>query len=82
MTPVIQAEGLSKRYGDVAAVDGPHLIGERREIYAFVGPNGAGTITTIRMLLRMVRPSAGGVSLIGRPPRRLTRVVAARGQDQ
>ena len=62
---VIRAEGLTKRYGDVHAVDAVDLQVQRGEIYAFLGLNGAGKTTTIRMLLGMIRPSAGGVSLFG-----------------
>ena len=62
---VIHAEGLTKRYEGVLAVDAIDLRVERGEIYAFLGRNGAGKTTTIRMLLGMIRPSAGGVSLFG-----------------
>ena len=55
----IQTEGLGKHYGSVAAVDGVSLRVGRGEIYAFLGLNGAGKTTTIRMLLGMVRPTAG-----------------------
>lgn len=59
MNPAIQTERLSKRYGDVKAVDDLSLRIERGEIYAFLGLNGAGKTTTIRMLLGMVKPSSG-----------------------
>ena len=62
---VIHAEGLTKRYEGVLAVDAIDLRVERGEIYAFLGRNGAGKTTTIRTLLGMIRPSAGGVSLFG-----------------
>jgi ABC-2 type transport system ATP-binding protein len=59
--------GLSKRYGrDVLAVDRVDLRVARGEIYAFLGLNGAGKSTTIRMLLGMIRPTAGHAELFGR----------------
>ncbi len=68
--PAVRTVGLSRRYRDVLAVDGLDLTVERGEIYGFLGLNGAGKTTTIRMLLGMVRPSAGHVSLLGAPVRR------------
>ena len=68
--PAIQTTGLTRRYGDVLAVDGLDLTVERGEIYGFLGLNGAGKTTTIRMLLGMIRASAGHVSLLGMPVRR------------
>ncbi|MFC3890939.1 ABC transporter ATP-binding protein [Lentzea rhizosphaerae] len=65
MTPVIDARGLTKRYGDVTAVDGLSLRINAGEIYALLGLNGAGKTTTIRMLLGMVRPSSGSVAVLG-----------------
>ena len=67
MTSVIQTRGLSKRFGDVLAVDAVDLRVERGELYGFLGLNGAGKTTTIRALLGMIRPSAGTVSLFGGP---------------
>ena len=67
MTAAIQTRGLSKRYGDVLAVDAVDLRVEPGEVYGFLGLNGAGKTTTIRAILGMVRPSAGTVSLFGEP---------------
>jgi ABC-2 type transport system ATP-binding protein len=61
----IQASGLAKRFGEVAAVSDVSLDVHAGEIYGFLGLNGAGKTTTIRMLLGMIRPSAGSVSLFG-----------------
>jgi len=62
----IATEALTKRYrGDVLAVDGVNLRVARGEIYAFLGLNGAGKSTTIRMLLGMIRPTAGHAELFG-----------------
>ncbi len=63
----ISADGLTKRYGALKAVDNVSLRVGRGEIYAFLGLNGAGKTTTIRMLLSMIRPSAGVAFLLGRP---------------
>src|SRR5262245_25409448 len=63
------AQGLTKRYGNTTAVDNLSLHVRRGEIYAFLGLNGAGKTTTIRMLLGMVRPSAGGAEIFGTPIR-------------
>lgn len=63
--PVIEASHLTKRYGDVRAAQDLSLKVGPGEIYGFLGLNGAGKTTTIRMLLGMVRPSAGNVSLFG-----------------
>jgi ABC-2 type transport system ATP-binding protein len=59
------ATGLTKRFDEVTAVSDLSLNIRRGEIYGFLGLNGAGKTTTIRMLLGMIRPSAGAVSLFG-----------------
>jgi ABC-2 type transport system ATP-binding protein len=66
MDEVIRTENLAKRYGDTRAVDGISLSVKKGEIYGFLGLNGAGKTTTIRMLLGMVRPTAGSAYLCGR----------------
>jgi ABC-2 type transport system ATP-binding protein len=60
----IETEGLTKRFGDVLAVDSVHLRVKRGEIYGFLGLNGAGKTTTIRALLGMIRPSEGNVKVL------------------
>ena len=62
----LRTHGLCKDYGSIQAVVGLDLDVRRGEIYAFLGPNGAGKTTTIRMLLGLVRPTAGA----GHPPGR------------
>jgi ABC-2 type transport system ATP-binding protein len=59
MPPAIETNNLVKRFGKVTAVQGLSLRVGQGEIYAFLGLNGAGKTTTIRMLLGMIRPSAG-----------------------
>lgn len=62
----IRTEGLTKRYrGDMLAVVGVDLRVVRGEIYGFLGLNGAGKSTTIRMLLGMIRPTAGYAEVFG-----------------
>ena len=64
--PAIATEGLTKRFGDVAAVDGVDLCVPAGSVYGFLGPNGSGKTTTIRMLLGLISPSSGSWSLLGR----------------
>jgi ABC-2 type transport system ATP-binding protein len=65
----VEVRDLTKRYGNgVTAVDGINLTVRRGEIYGFLGPNGAGKTTTLRMLLGLVAPSDGRVSVLGRAP--------------
>jgi ABC-type multidrug transport system ATPase subunit len=68
---MVQTEGLTKRYGTGdhrrLAVDSVSMTVRRGEVYGFLGPNGAGKTTTLRMMLGLVRPTAGSVSVLGRP---------------
>lgn len=59
LAPIIAAEGLQKQYGDTLAVKGVDLQVRPGEIFGFLGPNGAGKTTTIKMLIGLLRPSAG-----------------------
>lgn len=61
----IRTRGLAKSYGPVKAVVKVDLDVHQGEIYGFLGRNGAGKTTTIRMLLGLVRPSAGEISILG-----------------
>ncbi|MFB6141674.1 MAG: ABC transporter ATP-binding protein [Halosimplex sp.] len=61
----IDLDGLTKRYGDVLAVDELDLTVEEGEIFGFLGPNGAGKSTTIDVLLDFVRPTAGTATVLG-----------------
>jgi ABC-2 type transport system ATP-binding protein len=62
---MVRASGLTKHYGARVVVDKLDLEVERGDIYGFLGPNGAGKTTTLRMLLGLVRPTAGEVHLFG-----------------
>ena len=63
--PMIEASGLQKRYGDTLAVKGVNLQVQPGEIFGFLGPNGAGKTTTIKMLIGLLRPSAGTARIGG-----------------
>jgi ABC-2 type transport system ATP-binding protein len=64
---MIEAASLTKRYGDTTAVDGLSFRVEPGKITGFLGPNGAGKTTTMRMILGLDRPTAGTVTVNGRP---------------
>ena len=65
----IEVRDLVKRFGDrVTAVDGLDLSVQPGEIYGLLGPNGAGKTTTLRMLLGLVRPTAGLIRVLDEPP--------------
>jgi ABC-2 type transport system ATP-binding protein len=63
----IEIRGLSKRFGDVVAVDDLSLVAREGAVTGFLGPNGAGKTTTLRMLLGLVTPTAGTATINGRP---------------
>jgi ABC-type multidrug transport system ATPase subunit len=67
VTLAIQSEGLTKRFGRQVAVKAVDLAVPRGSVYGFLGPNGSGKTTTIRMLLGLIAPSAGGHRLLGEP---------------
>src|SRR5665647_2560932 len=69
MTPAIRTVGLVKDYGKVRALDGLDLAVESGQVFGFLGPNGAGKSTTIRLLLDLLRPTAGTVEVLGQSPR-------------
>jgi len=64
--PVVVAEGLSKRFGSLRAVDDLSFRLDAGTITAFLGPNGAGKTTTLRMLLGLARPTSGRALVLGR----------------
>ena len=76
---VVRAEALSKRFGDVVAVDDVSFALERGTVTGFLGPNGAGKTTTLRMLLDLVEPTAGSALVFGRRYRDLEQPAARVG---
>ncbi len=64
-TVVIAIEGLTKHYGKVQALNDLHLEVYQGEIFGYLGPNGAGKTTTIRLLLDLIRPTAGRATIFG-----------------
>jgi ABC-2 type transport system ATP-binding protein len=75
--PPIEVRGLVKRYGSLEAVAGVDLTVNAGDVYGYLGPNGAGKTTSLRMMLGLIRPSAGTVRLFGRDP--LVSVAALEG---
>jgi ABC-2 type transport system ATP-binding protein len=70
---IIEARGLTKRFGPVLAVDQLSFSVEQGSVVAFLGPNGAGKTTTLRMLLGLVQPDAGSATIGGHAYRDLPR---------
>ncbi|NNH71215.1 ABC transporter ATP-binding protein [Nocardia uniformis] len=68
--PAIRVEGLTKHYGKHAALTDLDLEVAQGEVFGFLGPNGAGKSTTIRILLDLIRPTAGRVEVFGTDPRK------------
>jgi ABC-type multidrug transport system ATPase subunit len=69
---LVETANLTKRYGEHLAVDGVDLTVRGGEVYGFLGPNGAGKTTTLRMLLGLIRPTAGTARVLGTAPGRPT----------
>jgi ABC-2 type transport system ATP-binding protein len=67
-TTPIEVRGLVKRYGELVAVDHVDLTVEAGDVFGYLGPNGAGKTTSLRMMLGLIRPSAGTVRLFGHDP--------------
>lgn len=65
--PAIEAKGLTRRFGKFTAVDGVSFTIERGEIFGFVGSNGCGKTTTMKMLTGLLAPNAGEARLFDRP---------------
>lgn len=63
--PILQTHDLKKHFGKVRAVDGINLNVSRGDVYGFLGPNGSGKTTTIGLILGLLHPTAGRVTLFG-----------------
>jgi ABC-2 type transport system ATP-binding protein len=66
-SPAIQTVNLSKRFGSTVALAGLSMTVPRGEVFGFLGPNGAGKTTSVKLLLGLLRPTAGEGWLLGRP---------------
>src|SRR4029453_17479210 len=64
--PILEATGVSKRYGDRDALRGVDLTARRGQLHGLLGPNGAGKTTLMRVLLGLIRRDAGTVRILGR----------------
>ncbi|HEX7247257.1 MAG TPA: ATP-binding cassette domain-containing protein [Actinomycetota bacterium] len=62
----IEVEGLTKRFGDLAALDGVDLEVERGTVFGLLGPNGAGKTTAVRVLATILKPDSGRAAVLGR----------------
>ena len=84
MTPIIEAHGLSKRYGKTVALDGLHLVADAGQVVAVLGPNGAGKTTFVRTVATLLRPDAGTLLVAGhdarKAPAAVRRVIGLAGQ--
>ncbi|AGB14840.1 ABC-type multidrug transport system, ATPase component [Halovivax ruber XH-70] len=74
----IAIDGVSKRFGDVVAVDDLSLSVESGEVFGFLGPNGAGKSTTINMVLDFVKPTSGSISVLGMDAQRESKQIRKR----
>ncbi len=80
VAPAIRTQGLTRRFGKQVAVDGVDLLVPRGAVYGFLGPNGSGKTTTIRMLLGLIAADEGEIELLGQSmPARLAEVLPAVG---
>jgi ABC-2 type transport system ATP-binding protein len=64
---VLQLQGLTRRYGDVLALDDLSFTVAEDQMFGFVGPNGAGKTTAMRIILGVLEPDAGQVRWRGQP---------------
>jgi ABC-2 type transport system ATP-binding protein len=70
VTSVLELTGVTKRFGDVVAVDDLSFAVRQGEVFGFLGGNGAGKTTSLRMVLDIIRPTSGTISVLGKPPGR------------
>src|SRR5262245_61570015 len=85
LTAIVEARGLSKRFDEVAALDGLDLVADSGQVTALLGPNGAGKTTFIGAVATLVRPDAGELRVAGidvrSEPARVRRVIGLAGQS-
>jgi drug efflux transport system ATP-binding protein len=75
--PTILVEELTKQFGEFVAVDHVNFSVQEGEIFGWLGPNGAGKTTTIRMLLGLIKPTSGRMSVLGYDPSREIKTMQA-----
>ncbi len=75
--PAVHAEGLTRDFGALRAVDHLDLVVPRNSVFGFLGPNGAGKTTTLRLLLGLLEPTGGRALIFGRDPSREGETVRA-----
>ncbi|MBK1725999.1 ATP-binding cassette domain-containing protein [Halorhodospira neutriphila] len=84
MAWAVEAQGLTKRYGETVALDGVDLHVAAGRVVGLLGPNGAGKTTTVRILASLIRPDAGRAAVAGfdlaREPQRVREVIGLTGQ--
>src|SRR3954447_740731 len=84
MAPIIEAHGVTKRFGDVDALAGLDLVAESGHVTALLGPNGAGKTTFVGAVATLVRPDRGELRVAGidvvAQPREVRRVIGLAGQ--
>jgi ABC-2 type transport system ATP-binding protein len=85
MEPIVEAQGLTKRFGRTQALDGLDLVARRGRVAALLGPNGAGKTTFVRAVATLVRPDAGTLRVAGidvvRRPAEVRQVIGLAGQS-
>jgi ABC-2 type transport system ATP-binding protein len=83
--PIVEAHGLTKRFGDVEALAGLDLVATAGRVLAILGPNGAGKTTFVRAIATLLRPDGGTLRVAGidvaRHPDRVRRVIGLAGQN-
>jgi len=77
-TPAVECHGLTRRFGTRTALAGLDLTVPRGSVFGFLGPNGAGKTTTVRLMVGMLRPSAGSIQVLGMDPIHQGRAVRSR----
>ncbi len=84
MAPIIEAHGLTKRFGDVRALDGLDLVAESGQVTALLGPNGAGKTTFVSAVATLLRPDGGQIRVAGidaaAEPKRVREIIGLAGQ--
>jgi daunorubicin resistance ABC transporter ATP-binding subunit len=84
MPPIIEAEGLTKRFGEVRALDGLDITAESGHVTALLGPNGAGKTTFVSAVATLLRPDSGTIRVAGvdarSEPKRVREIIGLAGQ--